>query len=169
MEALRIESSIQTCFAHGSAYWGQSTMHIQQRHLLLVEEDITLSDITAFRLELLGYAVEAVPSAEDALVSLERRRPDLILLDLHQPGMSGLEFIEQLTRDESTNTIPIMAIAIDADLESVQKAHKAGAVDYLVAPYDPTVLEEKVARQLERSSAPPATPTRPALALGRRT
>jgi CheY-like chemotaxis protein len=114
--------------------------------ILLVEEDRTLLEITAFRLEILGYAVVAQQSAERALDWLRDHLPTLIIVDQVLPGMDGIEFINRLSNDTRTSEIPIMFLSTNADLEDVQRAYNAGADEYLVIPYDPLVMEAKVER-----------------------
>jgi CheY-like chemotaxis protein len=121
-------------------------MHEQSPQILLVEEDRTLLEITAFRLELLGYDVVTQQSAEKALEWLRDRLPTLIIVDYALPGMDGIEFINRLSNDTRTSEIPIMFLSTNADLEDVQRAYNAGASEYLVIPYDPIVLEAKVER-----------------------
>ena len=114
--------------------------------ILLIEEDATLSEITAFRLELLGYGVVQQESAEKALEWLRDRLPSLIIVDQFLPGMDGTELINRLSNDMRTSEIPIMILSTNSDLEDVQKAYNAGADEYLVIPYDPLVLEAKAER-----------------------
>jgi DNA-binding response OmpR family regulator len=114
--------------------------------ILLIEEDPTLLEITAFRLELLGYDVVMQQSAERALEWLRDKLPSLIIVDQVLPGMDGVEFINRLSNDTRTSDIPIMFLSAKADLEDVQRAYNAGADEYLVIPYDPMVLESKVER-----------------------
>ena len=114
--------------------------------ILLIEEDPTLLEITAFRLELLGYEVITHQSGERALEWLRDQLPTLIIVDQMLSGMDGIEFINRLSNDVRTSEIPIMFLSTNADLEDVQKAYNAGADEYLVIPYDPIVLESKVER-----------------------
>jgi DNA-binding response OmpR family regulator len=114
--------------------------------ILFVEEDPILMEITAFRLELLGYQVVTQQSAEHALEWLGKQLPTLIIVDQMLAGMDGIEFINRLSNDTRTSEIPIMLLSTKGDLEDVQKAYNAGADEYLVIPYDPIVLEAKVER-----------------------
>jgi CheY-like chemotaxis protein len=114
--------------------------------ILFVEEDPILMEITAFRLELLGYEVVTHESAERALEWLADKLPTLIIVDHALPGMDGIEFINRLSNDTRTSDVPIMFLSTNGDLEDVQKAYNAGADEYLVIPYDPMVLESKVER-----------------------
>jgi len=69
----------------------------------------------------------------------------LIIVDMENSGGSGgLAFLETVGRDEQTTTIPVIALSADAELDSVLRAYRAGATDYLVTPYNPRVLETKV-------------------------
>jgi DNA-binding response OmpR family regulator len=118
----------------------------QSPQILLIEGDATLLEITAFRLELLGYQVITYDSAEKALEWLKDQLPSTVIVDYVLPGMDGVEFINRLSNDTRTSDVPIMFLSTNGDLEDVQKAYNAGADEYLVIPYDPLVLEAKVER-----------------------
>ena len=123
-----------------------SKMLNQSPQILLIEGDRTLLEITAFRLELLGYQVITLDSAERALEWLKDQLPELVIVDHVLPGIDGIEFINRLSNDTRTSDIPIMFLSTNGDLEDVQKAYNAGADEYLVIPYDPMVLEAKIER-----------------------
>jgi DNA-binding response OmpR family regulator len=118
----------------------------QSPQILLIEGERTLLEITAFRLELLGYEVIECDTAERALEWLREQLPTLVIVDYVLPGIDGIEFINRLSNDTRTSEIPIMFLSTNGDLEDVQKAYNAGADEYLVIPYDPIVLESKVER-----------------------
>lgn len=123
-----------------------STMGDGSPLVLLVENDPLLLEITAFRLELLGYEVIVQQSAERALEWLRDRLPTLIIVDHVLPGMDGIEFINRLSNETRTSDIPVMFMSTNSDLEDVHRAYNAGADEFLVIPYDPIVLEAKVER-----------------------
>ena len=112
----------------------------------LIEEDETLREITAFRLELLGHEVVAMDSGSAATEWLAERLPDLVLVGHFLPDMSGVDLIDRLSNDLRTSEVPVMLLSPNAELEDVQKAFNAGADEYLVIPYDPQVLEQKLRR-----------------------
>lgn len=121
-------------------------MYDHTPQILFVEEDPILMEITAFRLELLGYEVVTCQSAERAMELLKLKLPTLIIVDHVLSDMDGIEFINRLSNDTNTSEIPIMLLSTNGDLDDVQKAYNAGADDYLVIPYDPMVLESKIER-----------------------
>jgi CheY-like chemotaxis protein len=114
--------------------------------ILLVEEEPTLREITAFRLELLGHEVVKQESAETALEWLRTNVPTLIIVDQLLPDIDGLELLNRLSNDVRTSDIPVMVLSANSDLDDVQKAYNAGADEYLVTPYDPFMLETKIQR-----------------------
>ena len=123
-------------------------MRSESPRILLVEEEPVLAELTAFRLELLGFDVACVHSAEEALAAVDRQPPDVIVLDLFLPGIDGLELANRLSNDQRTGEIPLLALSADGDLGRVQRAYAAGVNDYLLTPYDPAVLEQKLEKLL---------------------
>ena len=119
------------------------------KRILLVEPEGVLAEVTAFRLELLGYSVETVSTPVEALRKIPLHEPDVIITDLVLQDADATGFIESLSSNEQTSAIPIMVLSIDADLDCVAAVHKAGAVDFLLVPFHPEVLEEKVARLVD--------------------
>jgi len=112
--------------------------------ILLIEEDATLAEITAFRLELCDYVVDVAHSAHDAFAAIEANVPDVIITDLVLPDIDGCEFISRLSHDNQSSHIPIMVFSTNTALDQVERAYAAGAKQYLVTPFDPTVLDERV-------------------------
>ena len=110
----------------------------------MIEEDETLADVTAFRLELTGYEVVVVHSAHDAFEAIESQVPDVIITDLVLPDIDGCEFISRLTHDKKCEHVPVMVFSTNSALDQVEKAYAAGAKQYLVTPYDPSVLDDRV-------------------------
>ncbi len=127
-------------------------MDVPIRKILLVEEDATLRDITAFRLELLGHQVIAFGSGEAALSWLMDKLPDVVLIGHYLPDMNGLEMIDRLSNEVRTASIPVLLLSPNAELEDVQKAFNAGADEFLVTPFDPLVLERKLRRLVSAST-----------------
>jgi PAS domain S-box-containing protein len=79
----------------------------------------------------------------------KEHRPDLILVDLHLPGMSGEELLERLKADPATSTIPVVVISADATESQIERLRSAGACDYLTKPIELTSFLELVDRTIE--------------------
>lgn len=116
--------------------------------ILLVEDDQTLAEITEFRLELLGYEVNTVGSRDATMSWLDEQLPDVVILDLALNNNEGFDLLNRLSNEERTSLIPVLVFSTIADLDWVQRAYTAGASEFLVTPYDPTNLEEKIERLL---------------------
>jgi DNA-binding response OmpR family regulator len=124
----------------------------KQREILLCESDGLLADVTAFRLELLGYPIRVAGSLHALLESLSERLPDLLIVDVSLPDCEGTECIRRLRALYPEEQLPILVFSVDPSLEMVERAYLAGAQDYLITPFDPTVLEEKIHTLLQENS-----------------
>lgn len=112
--------------------------------ILLVQHDRLAAAITSFRLRLLGYDITAVERGEDVPAAMEKQLPNLILVEIKLPGINGFEVIKRIRAKESTAEIPILIASPDSTPESVQQAFLAGATEYLLMPFDPATLEQKI-------------------------
>lgn len=120
--------------------------------ILLIEDDALLADITAFRLELLGFEVACVGSPEDSFDWLAEQHPDAIILDMALNGTEGLDLLNRLSNDQRYGEIPVLVFSTSADLDSVQRAYTAGADEFLVTPFDPANLEQKLEKMMSRAN-----------------
>lgn len=121
-------------------------MNDTNKTILLIEEDETLREITRFRLELLGYRVTALGRGDDALAWLSDKLPNAIIVGHYLPDMEGPDLIDRLSNDLRTSESPVLLMSPNAELEDVKRAFNAGADDYLVTPFDPLTLEQKLKR-----------------------
>ena len=117
--------------------------------LLLIESDELLTDLISFRLELLGYCVATAASAAEAKRQLISEKIDLVLIDLEMDGGDAADFVSQLRADEETASMPIIILSATSAPEQVRAAHRTGANAYVVMPYDPAVLEQKIEQLLD--------------------
>jgi DNA-binding response OmpR family regulator len=116
--------------------------------ILLVDDEQKVLDLITFRLQLLGYRVITAQSGEDALSLAETHKPDLIILDVTMPGLDGVTVCSHLKKSETSRGIPVLMLTARSETEDINKAMSAGADDYVVKPYDPTVLHMKIQRHL---------------------
>ncbi len=113
-------------------------------NILLVEDDPT--DLLLFSVVLYsdGHCVEKNTSAEEAVVEIKARKPDLVLLDLNLPGMDGLALTRHLREDESTCDLPIVAVTAANEEFSRRAAFAAGCDAYIVKPVDTRKLSDEI-------------------------
>lgn len=123
-----------------------------RKRILLLEEEPALLEITAFRLELLGYLVETYGAANAAMEWLAVNVPDLIAVG-YLSDMDPVDFLNRISDDPRTSGTPLLYLSGNSDLDEVQRAYNAGADEYLLTPYDPLVLERKVQGLLEAAEA----------------
>ncbi|MDH5599681.1 MAG: response regulator [Gammaproteobacteria bacterium] len=84
-----------------------------------------------------NYEYHAVENGIECLKSIEKRIPDLLLLDLAMPGMDGLEVCKELRNNEKTKKLPIVMVSGCASKEYVSNGFKAGVNDYITKPFNP--------------------------------
>jgi DNA-binding NtrC family response regulator len=115
--------------------------------VLVVEDDDSLRRITQMHLERFGFATNTTTTAEEALRTLEQAPFDVVLTDLHLPGMSGLELLKRV-KVEYPETVVIVVTAYGT-VSSAVEAMKAGAHDYITKPLHHYELNEMVRRAIE--------------------
>jgi class 3 adenylate cyclase/AmiR/NasT family two-component response regulator len=91
-----------------------------------------------------GYAVGTAKSAGEMFNALKTVHPDIILLDINMPDMSGYEAITGLKADPATAEIPVIFLTASADSESELDGLSLGAVDYITKPFDPALLLKRI-------------------------
>ena len=95
------------------------------------------------------YQVSLVTSGQMALRFLEKRVPDLILLDINMPEMDGLETLRQIRANHDFNEIPVIFLTARTDPETEVECLKLGAADFIGKPFVPEVMRSRIARTLE--------------------
>ena len=116
--------------------------------VLLVDDDAAFREVMAGELNRLGYDVTAVASGEEALRRVAANEPEVVLLDLRLPGMSGLEVLKSIHADAPATEVIMMTGhgSIDTAIESI----RIGAFDYVVKPCPLDELDVRIQRALER-------------------
>jgi len=123
---------------------------MNKTHVLLIEDDAEISRLTAMYLEVEGFEISIIDDGSLALDAIKNTKPDLIILDLMLPGMSGIE-ICKLAREFYQQPILVLT-ACDDDVSEVSLL-KMGADDYLVKPLRPHVLVARMEALLRRSQS----------------
>jgi DNA-binding NtrC family response regulator len=125
-------------------------MSVPTVSLLFVDDDAAFRHVMAGELARLGFAVETAASGEEAVARLREREPDVVLLDLQLPGMSGLDVLKVI-REQHAGVEVVMLTghgSIDSAIESI----RVGAFDYVSKPCPLDELEIRIRRALERQA-----------------
>ena len=122
----------------------------QGRRIAVIDDDIYIGDMLEEVLAREGYVVLRAYSGTEALLLLRGQRPDLILLDLMLPGLSGEEVLPHLAG------IPVIVLSARADVQDKVSLLLGGAADYLTKPFDTRELLARIAVQLRGGPAAPA-------------
>jgi len=121
--------------------------------ILVVEDNPTNQLLTTMVLNRDGFETAVAESAEDALVFMKSRRPDLILMDVQLPGMDGLTFASSLRSIPEAAGVPVVALTSHAMRGDRERAIAAGCVGYLSKPIDTRTLSDEL-RALIKPSQP---------------
>jgi len=115
--------------------------------ILVVEDDPDLAALEAELLEEHGHRVEVANNGREALAAVERAAPDLILLDMKMPVMSGREFVDEYRRAQPS---PAPIVVVTAADDAQARAAEVGASGWIAKPFDPDALVENVMKLLRR-------------------
>jgi CheY-like chemotaxis protein len=124
---------------------------MKQPLILVIDDSTTNIVLLEAILTQKGYQIETALNAKEAYMRIEKQIPDLILLDLLMPKVSGFDFLEQLRKDEITRKTPVIVIsAITTDDESKRKINELGTVDFIRKPIDIQYLVNRVEEILNK-------------------
>lgn len=119
-------------------------------HILIADDDELVAELASQVLIDAGHACGWVTSGEDAWALLQRRRPDILLLDQDMPGMSGTQLLRKLRQSETMYDLPVIMFTAVTGEQDESQAIYAGAQDYIRKPFDPRGLTGRVQRVLAR-------------------
>ena len=122
--------------------------------ILVVEDDLSLSDILAFTLRRVGYDVVTAYDGVVALQLWQAEKPDLVVLDLNLPKLDGLDVCRQIRSQAQT---PIIILSVRSGDEAVVKGLELGADDYVVKPFSPNQLVARIQAVSRRTGMTDAT------------
>lgn len=117
--------------------------------ILVIDDDISNLKMANRILCDAQMRVSCLKSGEEAIKFLQDNRPDLILLDVHMPGMNGFETLAAVRENEATADIPVIFLTADDDSNTETKGLKAGAMDFLKKPFVPEVLLLRVRHMID--------------------
>lgn len=119
--------------------------------IFVVEDDPDISEILEDNLQREGYRVRRFAHGEQALEAILEKRPDLVILDLNLPGMSGIEICKYMRNNEATADTPVLMLT--ARSEEIDKiiGFEVGADDYVTKPFSPREVLARIRVHLRRS------------------
>lgn len=118
--------------------------------ILIVDDEPDISALLAYHLARESYRVRTAASGTEALAVVERERPDLIVLDLMLPGISGLEVLEELRGRDETRDVPVILLTARREEADRIEGLRLGADDYVAKPFSPQELILRIAAVLRR-------------------
>ena len=121
-----------------------------KKTILIIEDEEDAARILEFKLIKKGFKILFAGSGEAALEIAAKEHPDLVLLDLMLPGMSGIEVCKALKRDAATSSIPIIIVTAKKEGADRVMGLESGADDYVTKPYEPDELVARVKAVLRR-------------------
>ena len=98
------------------------------------------------------YTVVTIPSGEKLLLILKRTKPDLILLDVEMPGMTGYDTMKELKANPDTANIPVIFLTAKDKPENASMGLSLGALDYITKPFSPLLLLKRIEMYLSGQS-----------------
>lgn len=121
----------------------------QKKKVLIVEDDIFLSNIYSKKFSSEGYEVISAGDGKKGLNLAKQKKPDIVLLDLMLPSMDGFQVLEEIRKDEEIKDTPVILLTNINDQDGIKKGYDLGAKDYIIKTFfTPSEVVEKVRKFL---------------------
>jgi len=121
--------------------------------VLVVDDDVAVAETIQRTLVLAGHDVQVAHRGADALLTARQWRPDIVVLDIMMPGMSGIDVCRHMRVNAELRQIPILFLTAKGEISDKIEGFEAGADDYLTKPFDLRELGLRVKALLRRSQA----------------
>jgi DNA-binding response OmpR family regulator len=112
--------------------------------ILIAEDERDIRDLITFTLGFAGFEVVAAANGEEAVTLAQKEIPDLILMDVRMPRMTGYEACALMKKDEKLKDIPVIFLSAKGQDSEIKTGLQAGATDYLLKPFAPDQLTERI-------------------------
>ena len=117
--------------------------------ILVVDDDPVILRLIEVNLDLEGFDVVTANRGEDAIVKAAKSKPDLILLDLMMPEMSGWELAERLQKQKASSGIPIVFLSARTQEDDRRRGEELGVAGYVTKPFDPADLVATIRKLMQ--------------------
>ncbi|HNX27304.1 MAG TPA: response regulator [Phycisphaerae bacterium] len=131
---------------------------MSKKRIILVEDEKDMADLVAMQLRREHYEVMTAHDGNDGMMLIRREIPDLVLLDLMLPGMSGMEIASQMKGDQNLRDIPIIMLTAKGEDADVVVGLQLGADDYITKPFSMKILIARISAVLRRSETRDESP-----------
>jgi CheY-like chemotaxis protein len=118
--------------------------------ILIAEDERDIRDLVAFTLRFAGHDVVAVGNGAEAVEAASKEKPDLILMDVRMPRMTGYEACEKMKSDPELKDIPVVFLSAKGQESEIRTGLDAGAAEYLLKPFAPHELTQRVGELLNQ-------------------
>ena len=122
----------------------------ERPRVLVADDDADIRALVSFRLERAGYEVVEARDGEEALRLAREQTPDLAVLDVMMPKLTGDEVTRRIRSDEATRRMPVILLTARVQEDDVARGFEAGADDYIKKPFSPQELRARVQAVLGR-------------------
>jgi DNA-binding response OmpR family regulator len=121
-------------------------MVAKTKSILVIDDNDDIRGLLSLVLQKEGYEVLEAAGGSEALIKINESKPDLILLDVMMPGLSGLEVLATIreSREKKISEVPVIMITAKSTIDDIDAAIELGANSYIVKPFRPANLVEKV-------------------------
>src|SRR6202167_4570927 len=143
---------------------GDSLERELMKRVLVIEDDKDIVELVRYNLEKDGYQVASSGDGSTGLAQIRKAAPDLLILDLMLPKLSGLEICKEVRKDVTLNRLPILILTAKGEEADRVVGLELGADDYVTKPFSPLELVARVKALLRR--ADPETPSEKPIAIG---
>jgi two-component system, OmpR family, alkaline phosphatase synthesis response regulator PhoP len=123
---------------------------VARETILIVEDDENIQQLVGYNLAKSGFQVLYAGNGEQALASVKRELPDLVVLDIMLPTLNGFEVCKILRKDPQTKTLPIIMLTAKGEENDVTAGLDLGADDYITKPFSPKILVSRIKAALRR-------------------
>jgi DNA-binding response OmpR family regulator len=120
--------------------------------ILVAEDERDIRELVGFTLRFAGFEVVLAENGAEAIERATADQPDLILLDVRMPKMSGYEVCRRLKENPSTCEIPVVFLSAKGQEREIEQGLDSGAIEYIVKPFAPDELTDRVRDILQRAS-----------------
>jgi DNA-binding response OmpR family regulator len=118
--------------------------------ILVAEDERDIRELIVFTLQMAGFNVVEVPNGEEAVKKVPEVKPDLILMDVRMPKMTGFEACKALKQQENTKEIPVIFLSAKGQEAEISTGLDLGAEDYFLKPFAPDELIKRVNKILTK-------------------